>query len=74
MSMVLLLHTAAAVYCMLVIHAHNYFLGKEQDSVKFTLFAMVYKEDQSGTVEKSITWMQTVLLVSAYDNNKKYNT
>lgn len=46
--------------------------GKNR-TLKFTLFANV-DEDQSGTVEKSITWMQTVLLVSAYDNNKKYNT
>lgn len=63
-----LLHTAAEVYCTSLIHVHNYFLRKEQDSVKFTLFANVY--DQSGTVEKIITWMQTVLFVSAYDNNK----
>lgn len=65
---------AAAGNGMSLIHAHHYFLRKEQNSVKFTLFANVYKEDQSGTVEKSITWMQTTLLLSAYDNNKKYNT
>ena len=72
--MMLLVHTAAAVHGTLLVHVHNYFLRREQDSVKFTLFSNVYEDDQSGTVEKSITWMQTVLLVSAYDNNKKYNT
>lgn len=69
-----LLHMAAAVYYTLLVHVHSYFLRKEQDSVKFTFFANVYKEDQADTAEKSITWMRTVLLGSAYDNNKKYNT
>lgn len=67
-SVVFLLHTAAEVYCTSLIHVHNYLLRKEQVSVKFILFANVC--DQSGTVEKTITWMQTVQLVSAYDNNK----
>lgn len=71
---VILLQVTAAGYGTSLIHAHCYFLRKEQDSVKFTLFANVYKEDQSSTEEESITWMQTVLLLSAYDNNKKYNT
>jgi len=68
---VLLLHMATAVYCMSLVHAHNYFFRKDQDSVKFTLFVNVYEEDQPGIVEKSITCVQTVLLLSAYDNKKK---